>query len=325
MYITARTLDDLLHDVLSKLAKSKNTINPTRGKATEIPTVLLQIRNPRARHSLSETKGRLSSCLGELLWYLAGSKDLKFIAYYLSHYRDESDDGRTVYGAYGPRLFSMRGINQIENVLKLLRKNPYTRRAVIQLFDATDISSNHKEIPCTCTLQFLIRRRRLYMFTNMRSNDAFWGLPHDAFAFTMLQEIMARTLGIELGTYDHAVGSLHLYERHRKNAEQYLKEGWQSTAPMPPMPVGNPWRSIRKVLNAERLIRGNRKVSIDRLRLDPYWADLVRLLQIYWHFSRGEEAPIGELKRKMSVRNFDGYVEDLRNRLLERKLKSGKR
>src|SRR2546426_11367513 len=83
MYIVADTLDDLLRVVFSNLLKSENRIRPTRGQATELLGVLLQLNNPRARLSLTETKGRLSSCLGELLWYLARTKDLKFIAYYL--------------------------------------------------------------------------------------------------------------------------------------------------------------------------------------------------------------------------------------------------
>src|ERR1700690_496760 len=90
-------------------------------------------------------------------------------------------------------------INQFENVLNLLKELPTSRRAVIQVFDAADNASGHlKDVPCTCTLQFMIRSRRLHMITYMRSNDAFWGLPHDVFAFTMLQEYVARTIGVEL-------------------------------------------------------------------------------------------------------------------------------
>src|SRR5438067_7549889 len=108
MYIATETLDDLLRAVISKLLRSKSRIRPTRGPATELIGVLLQVTNPRARLSHTETKGRLSSCLGELLWYLAKTRDLRFITYYLSRYQNESEDGRTVYGAYGPRLFNMR-------------------------------------------------------------------------------------------------------------------------------------------------------------------------------------------------------------------------
>jgi thymidylate synthase len=311
MFITEETIDDLLRRVFYKLLRSKNRINPSRGEAWEEIGILLQITNPRARLSRSERKGTLFSCLGELLWYLAKTKDLRFISYYVPRYEDESEDGQTVYGGYGPRLFKMDGHNQVKNVTKLLKKNPDSRRAVIQLFDASDIAVRHTEIPCTCTLQFMIRHGHLHMFTNMRSNDAFLGLPHDVFAFTMLQEIMARTLGVELGTYNHAVGSLHLYERHRDSAQQYLKEGWQSTTVvMPPMPVIDPWESIHKVIKAERAIRkGNLVASYDPT-LDPYWMDIVRLLQVYWHFKRDEAQEIAQLKSQMSVNVYDSYIED---------------
>ena len=315
MYIKAATLDDLLRGVFDKLLRSKNRISPRRGKATESIAVLLQITNPRARLSLTETKARFSSCLGELLWYLAKSKDLQFITYYLSRYQKESEDGRTVYGGYGPRLFHMRGTDQIKNVLDLLKHKRDSRRAVIQLFDAADIATEHNDVPCTCTMQFMIRRHRLHMLTHMRSNDAFIGLPHDVFAFTMLQEIMARTLGVELGIYNHAVGSLHLYERDRPGARKYLNEGWQSTKPMPPMPAMNPWSSIGRVVKAERAIRRGRNIEIGDLRLPPYWADLVRLLRIFAHFKKKESPAITQLKSKMSIRLYDSYIEDLVKRL----------
>jgi len=313
MHIKADTLDDLLYAVISRLLRSNNRIRPARGDATELIGVLLQLTNPRARLSLTETKGRLSSCLGELFWYLAKTRDLEFIAYYLPRYRKETEDDRTIYGAYGPRLFHMRGNNQVTNVIKLLKGHRYSRRAVIQIFDAADIARRHKDIPCTCTLQFMVRRRRLHMFTNMRSNDAFIGLPHDVFAFTMLQELVARTLGVELGEYRHAVGSLHLYRRDRSKARQYLREGWQSTRPMPRMPPADPWASVRRVLNAERAIRYGRRIKIRNLH--PYWSDLVCLLQIYRHFKDRKSVAIKQLKEQMSTRLYDSYIEDLANRL----------
>lgn len=324
MFITEETLDDLLRRVFNKLLPSKNRINPTRKEAREEIGVLLQITNPRARLSRTEKKGKLFSSLGELLWYLAGTNALRFISYYVPPYKEESEDGRTIYGGYGPRLFGMDGNNQVANVTALLKENPSSRRAVIQLFDASDIARRHKEIPCTCTLQFMIRQGRLHMLTNMRSNDAFLGLPHDVFAFTMLQEIMARTIGVELGTYKHSVGSLHLYDRHREDARQYLEEGWQPTkVVMAPMPVGDPWSSIRKVIKAERAIRNGKQVDLGALDLDPYWEDIVRLLQIYSHSKRGEGKQIAGLKKTMSVNIYDPYIEDRKQLAETRAVKAG--
>lgn len=312
MYISANTLDDLLRRVLTRLLDSRNRVRASRGGTTEITGALLQLSNPRARLSRTENKRVLFSCLGELLWYLAGSRDLPFIEYYVSRYAAESDDGLTIHGAYGPRLFHMRGHDQIANILSLLRRKPRSRRAVIHLFDAADLAVEHKDVPCTCTLQFMIRGSRLHLFTSMRSNDAYIGLPHDVFAFTMLQEIMARSLSVDVGPYKHAVGSLHLYDRHRKNARAYLNEGWQETIVMPPMPPSDPWPSIREVVRAEKAIRQQGGVGRRKLRLDPYWMDIVRLLLVYRHFKQRTRKAIGQIKQEMSVRVFDTYIEHKR-------------
>ncbi|HYR23037.1 MAG TPA: thymidylate synthase [Chthoniobacterales bacterium] len=308
MHFSEKTIDDLLRSAFRKLLKSKSNLKATRGSMTELTGVLFELRNPRARLSRTETKGRLFSCLGELLWYLAGTDDLSFIQHYLSHYAEESDDGQTVYGAYGPRLFSMKGNDQIANVVKLLKERRTSRRAVIQLFDAADIAEHHKGIPCTCTLQLMIRGDRLIMFTNMRSNDVFIGLPYDVFAFTMLQEILARTLAVEIGTYKHAVGSLHLYEKDRKAAQQYLDEGWQETVSMPPMPLGDPWPALRTLLKAESKIRQGEISDVAGLRLDNYWADLVRLLQIYRYRKDKNTGEITKLRKNLSSQIYDTYV-----------------
>lgn len=247
MRISGRILDDLLRKVFPKLLASTNQIKPSRLEANELIGVLLELERPLARLSRSETRGRPFSSLGEFLWYLSRDNRLDFIRYYISAYDHETEDGETIYGGYGRRIFRQRGQDQLHNVITLLRTNPTSRRAVIQLFNAEDIERRHKEIPCTCTLQFLIRRNRLHMLTTMRSNDAYLGLPHDIFCFTMFQEVVARTLGIGLGPYKHFVGSLHLYDRDREDAQQFLDEGVQATVPMPQMPRGDPWPSIQKI------------------------------------------------------------------------------
>lgn len=311
MYRKAKTLDDLLHDVFARLLKSTNRIKPTRGPAVEITGALLEISDPRIRLSRTEAKGTVFSCLGELFWYLAKSDSLEFISYYISQYLEETDDGKTIYGAYGPRLFGVGRYkeNQLDNVIKILRDSPDSRRAVIQLFSPEDISHRHKEIPCTCTLQFFIRRNRLHMFVSMRSNDAFKGLPHDVFAFTMIQEIVARTLGCKLGAYKHAVGSLHLYDEDREKVQGYISEGWQSTTvAMPMMPNGDPWPSINTLISIEEKIRTGEDVNIESLELQSYWLDLVRLLQIYSYIKRKQYKKIPEISRSMSSPIYEAYI-----------------
>jgi thymidylate synthase len=143
----------------------------------------------------------------------------------------------------------------------------------------------------------------------MRSNDAYIGLPHDIFCFTMLQEVLARTLGIVLGPYTHFVGSLHLYDEHREETEQYLGEGVQATIAMPAMPSGDPWPAIRKVLDAEFRIRRGEEIDADKWGVGPYWADLIRLLQVYAARRTRAKARIKALKADMASAIFSPYID----------------
>lgn len=311
MRLIGRILDDLLGKLLPKLLASTNRISPSRGDARELVGVLLELENPRARLSRTETRGKPFSCLGEFLWYMSHDNRLDFIRHYIPAYDDETEDGETIYGGYGPRFFNQRGHDQLQNVINQLRKSSESRRAVIQLFNAEDIADRRKEIPCTCTLQFMIRRNRLHMLTTMRSNDAFIGLPHDVFCFTMIQEVVARTLGCKLGRYRHFVGSLHLYEDDCGAAELYLDELVQPTISMPSMPTGDPWQSLQKLLDAEHRIRNGEEINADGYALDTYWADLVRLLQIF--AATGNTAKIEHLKAMMNFKKYTPYIEARKN------------
>lgn len=312
MYLTAKSLDDLLYRVLHRILDRGRRTQPRKGSALEITGVLLQLSNPRARLSLAERRSVLFGALGELFWYLSKDNKLAFISYYLPKYGEASDDGRTVFGGYGPRLFRKDGLDQLRSVCALLDKHPDSRRAVVQLFDAADLETYRKDIPCTCSLQLLLRDRRLHMLTTMRSNDAYRGLPHDVFAFTMLQELLARSLGVELGTYKHAVGSLHLYDAQVSEAKRYLDQGWQQKAVMPKMPSGNPSRALKAVRKAERVIREGGAVELGSLQVADYWKDIVRLLLIYRHYSDRQPALISELRRQMSSRVYDNLIDHKR-------------
>jgi len=305
MRFAVETLDDALLQLYRELLSRASNVAATRGDNTEILGVLIEIEKPRARLSRSETRGRMFSSLGELLWYLTRDNRLDFVEPYIPRYREESEDGVTVYGGYGPRLFRQRGHDQVRNVISLLRQRPTTRRAVIQVFDAEDIAADHKEIPCTASLQFLVRQERLHLIVTMRSNDAYIGLPHDVFCFTMLQEIVARTINCEIGSYRHFVGSMHLYDRNRDHAASLVEEGFQSRIEMPPMPVGDPWSSINTLLTTEPRIRAGEKFDANDLGLDPYWSDQVRLLQIF----HSEDAhDIETWRGKMSFQRYGLYI-----------------
>lgn len=310
MYIQKSILDDLLREVLTQLREIGSPITTSRGPAVECTGTLLELANPLARLSRTDTRGKPFSCLGELLWYLSGTNSLRFIEYYIKKYARESEDGATVYGGYGPRIFDNRGLNQFDNVVQLLKKKPSSRRAAIQIFDAADNARRRKEIPCTCTIQFLIRNSKLDALVFMRSNDAFVGLPHDVFAFTMIQEIVARSLGVGLGTYKHFVGSLHLYDSDKGNASRYIGEGYQSTnMVMPPMPLGDPKVAIESLLKIEELIRTKQKFTLSDYSLDPYWEDLVRMLVTFAAKKENNVMEIRRISENLAHPVYQVYIE----------------
>jgi thymidylate synthase len=305
MLIAEETLDDVLLKLYPELLGRPNSVAASRGPNAEIIGVTINIEKPRARLSRSETRGRLFSSLGEMLWYFTEDNRLDFIEPYIGRYKKESEDGASVYGGYGPRIFNQRGNNQFRNAIALLRERSQSRRAVIQIFNAEDIAATHTEIPCTETLQLLVRDGALHMVVCMRSNDAYIGLPHDVFCFTMIQEIVARTLGVELGKYHHFVGSMHLYDEDRQAASSLVEEGFQSRIEMPPMPAADPSASIQVVLKAESKIRGGDSIDGMLSGLDPYWCDLIRMLQIF--FSRSDDH-IEAIAREMSFSRYSPYI-----------------
>lgn len=304
------TLDDAMRVAIKAILNHGRSINPSKGPAKELIGAAIEVTNPRARLSRTETRGRLFSGLGELCWYLAGSNDLEFIKYYIQLYEKFAENGK-LFGAYGPRLFQWSGLNQFKSVADALQSKD-TRQAVIQLFDRNDIIEEHKDVPCTCTFQFILRDNHLHLVTYMRSNDAYLGLPHDVFCFTMLQEIMAAQLSVQLGSYKHLVGSFHLYEDNLAAAEQFLEEGWQSTigVAMPPMPLGDPIPSITALLTAERSLRVSEVVDQHLLNsMDPYWADLVRLLDVFGCKKHDHWTRIGALRDQMASDVYRVFID----------------
>jgi thymidylate synthase len=306
MHIKGRSLDDLLYQALKRTLKSKTETNSTKGPAKELLAVQLTLEDPRARFSRTERRGTLFSCLGETLWYFSGTDRLDVIEHYIPAYRKfiaAKPEATAAPGAYGPRLFGKP--SQVHTLIETLKRKPDTRQAVAQIFAASDFGSG--DVPCTCTLQFFVRHGRLHTITNMRSNDAYLGLPHDVFAFTWLQEVVARSVGVEVGEYHHVVGSLHLYKEHYPQASQYLDEGWQEKIAMPAMPLGDPWSSIAWLLDAEQRTR----LGLDELQcaaVAPYWQDLGRLLQINRSIKAGDKRGIVLAKRQMSSQAYDAHI-----------------
>lgn len=163
-------------------------------------------------------KANVAAQIAETMWVLSGRDDVEWLANYLPRAKDFSDDGRTWRGAYGPRLRSWGGdVDQLAHVLQLLREDPTTRRAVIQIYDPRVDTSPGKDVPCNNWISFQSRLGLLHMHVAIRSNDLFWGWSGiNAFEWSALQEILAGMLGIGVGQITFSISSLHAYDRHWK-------------------------------------------------------------------------------------------------------------
>ena len=311
MRIEAATVDDVLRKAYEAIVDSGSETTSTRGKNREIVAVQILISEARARVSRTEARATLYSALGELLWYLAKSDAIGFIEYYAPKYAKHVtvEDGRVV-AAYGPRLFNFRGVDQVRQVIELLKARPSSRQAVLQFFDCSDLAAETREVPCTCTVQFLLRNEKLEAIASMRSNDAVRGLPHDVFAFTFLQEIISRSLGVDVGRYHHWVGSLHIYDDDREVVGDFVNEGWQQTVgiAMLPMPIGDPWPQIERLLEAERAFRVDQRGDPWPAGEFRYWDDLIWLLEMFRHIKLRDVARAVDSWDRRKTVAFDAFI-----------------
>lgn len=160
--------------------------------------------------------------MAEMTWYFAGRNDVAFIGSFAKMWKDLSDDGITNNSAYGYLIHHAHGFDQLEKVIQLLKKDPSSRRAVININTPNVFVIETNDEPCTIAIQFLIRDNKLYCTAMMRSNDIWFGFPYDVAFFTELQKYIAMRLEIECGSYTHFATSLHMYEKDKKQIEKVL-------------------------------------------------------------------------------------------------------
>lgn len=214
--ITARNVSEALRVGMCHLRSRHREIAPRNGEVTwEYPTpVTTTYLNPTERVLNIDGRGENPFFhLMEALWILSGRNDVEWLAYFNEGMRNYSDDGQVFHGAYGFRLRTKQGCDQIERVIDLLRSQPETRRAVLQIWDAYyDLGANSKDIPCNDLIFFKIRDEELHMTVCCRSNDVIWGAyGANAVQFSMLQEYIATKVGVGVGTYTQMSDSFHAY------------------------------------------------------------------------------------------------------------------
>jgi len=223
-----RNINDLWIDAIEHLLYHSHESTSRVGNIKEDLAFTATLSNIDQTFLLNKRR-KLSPAYGsaELLWYLMPTKSIEMIVAYAPQYIKFTDnDNRIAFGAYGYRIAKNTCLNQLNLIIEHLKAMPDSRQAIITMWNADDLYASvydkHNDIPCTISLQFFIRFNSLSMITTMRSNDAWLGLPYDIFTFTCIQRLVANALNIPTGTYTHQVGSMHLYEKHWKAAEESL-------------------------------------------------------------------------------------------------------
>lgn len=241
----------------------------------------------------------------EALWYLSGRDDLSFIAYYAPSIRKYSADHVRLTGtAYGRAIFGQDGFqSQWGTILRELRRDPDSKRAVLQIFRAAELNvDGNPDVSCTLGLQFMVRSQALHAVGFMRANDAYRGMTSDVFSFTLLQEVLARQLGVRIGEYIHSVGSLHVYDTDKTATGMVLADSAAWRDPplrFPAMPDGDNWPYIQEVLALEEALRENRhRITPDLAGMPSYWIQVLLLFEIYRKLHR-QESPSADIIERL--------------------------
>ncbi len=218
MYFECYSLSDAFMQLRRQLFNS--SVVETRGFITrEIMPAQIKIHNPRARLFYHPArKYNLAFNIAEVLSYVGGINSVKYLGFFNKNIAKYSDDGETFYGAYGPRISKY-----LQNIVAKLKQDNGSRQTIITIYNSNDMLVDTKDVPCTIALQFAIRNNKLNLHVMMRSNDLIWGFQYDMFSFSVIQEIIANELGIDVGDYYHTTTSLHVYDYHWKLLEQIDK------------------------------------------------------------------------------------------------------
>lgn len=209
MYFECENLKEVYDKAGKCLIMNGEETSPRGLKIKELINVSFMIKNPMER--LVYRHGRkfnLCFALTEALMLVNCRDYVRYFSKFNKNVERFSDDGMTMHGCYGRRIS-----DNLQGIVDKLLADKYSRQAVLNIYSSNlDLEEKTKDVPCTETLQFLIRGDKLHMIVNMRSNDIIWGTQYDVFMFTCLQEVIANTLGVELGYYYHNAGSFHVYE-----------------------------------------------------------------------------------------------------------------
>ncbi|MHA6727177.1 thymidylate synthase [Chryseobacterium sp. A301] len=172
-------------------------------------------------------KTHLKSIIYELLWFLKGDTNVKYLndngVSIWDEWADENGDLGPVYGAQWRSWEGSGGqvIDQISQVIEQIKTNPDSRRLIVSAWNTTEISKMALA-PCHTMFQFYVADNKLSLQLYQRSADVFLGVPFNIASYALLLQMMAQVTGLEVGDYVHSFGDVHIYNNHFEQVERQL-------------------------------------------------------------------------------------------------------
>ena len=192
-------------------------------------------------------KVHLKSIIHELLWFLAGDTNVKYLQDNGLRIWNEWADPETgdlghIYGYQWRKWPDYKGghIDQIANAVEMIKNNPDSRRIIVNAWNVADID-NMNLPPCHMFFQFYVADGRLSLQLYQRSGDSFLGIPFNISSYALLLMMMAQVTGLKAGDFVHTIGDAHIYTNHLEQVDLQLT---RKPYPLPVMKINPDVKSI---------------------------------------------------------------------------------
>ena len=176
---------------------------------------------------LTTKKLHLKSIIYELLWFLRGDTNVRYLQEHgvriWNEWADENGELGPVYGHQWRSWPDYKGgtIDQIKNVVDMIKHNPDSRRMLVTAWNPAEVEDMALP-PCHCLFQFYVADGRLSLQLYQRSADSFLGVPFNIASYALLLQMIAQVTGLEAGEFIHTTGDTHLYLNHLEQAKLQL-------------------------------------------------------------------------------------------------------
>lgn len=227
-------------DLLSRIINEGTVKSDRTGTGTKsIFGHQMRFRMEEGFPLLTTKKLHLKSIIHELLWFLKGDTNVKYLqdngVRIWNEWADENGELGPVYGHQWRSWPDYNGgtIDQIKNVVEQIRHNPDSRRLIVSAWNVAEVDRMALP-PCHTMFQFYVADGRLSLQLYQRSADTFLGVPFNIASYALLLKMMAQVCGLEAGDFVHTTGDTHLYLNHLEQAQLQLT---RTPRPLPTMKI----------------------------------------------------------------------------------------